>query len=92
MASAVGGKRSARYCYREVLPFTVMVMVECANVGNSTLFKAASDTGMSYMVFVVYSFAVSALSLVPLAFLFHRFLFSFWAFFSFMYLHHNLSN
>lgn len=79
MALAVGNgggvKPSARYCYREVLPFAVMVMVECANVGNSTLFKAASHTGMSYMVFVVYSFAVSALSLVPLAFLFHRFFF-----------------
>ncbi|CAI9111075.1 OLC1v1011210C1 [Oldenlandia corymbosa var. corymbosa] len=72
MAASVAGKSSGRYCYREVLPFAIMVIVECANVGNSTLFKAASDAGASYMVFVVYSFAISVLSLLPLAFLFHR--------------------
>lgn len=62
-----------RYCFREVLPFAAMVLVECANTGNSTLFKAASDQGMSYMVFVVYSFGISAIALIPLAFIFHRF-------------------
>ncbi|KAI5665558.1 hypothetical protein M9H77_15411 [Catharanthus roseus] len=61
-----------RYCFREVLPFAAMVLVECANTGNSTLFKAASDQGMSYMVFVVYSFGISAIALIPLAFIFHR--------------------
>ncbi|XP_059670187.1 WAT1-related protein At5g40230-like [Cornus florida] len=64
--------RGRRFCYREVLPFTLMVMVECANVGSSTLYKAATLKGMSYCVFIVYSYAVSALVLIPLAFFFHR--------------------
>ncbi|KAL3526442.1 hypothetical protein ACH5RR_011098 [Cinchona calisaya] len=67
---AAGGR--GRYCYREVVPFAAMVLVECANVGNSTLFKAASDKGLSYIVFVVYSFGISAIALLPLAFLFNR--------------------
>ncbi|KAM7511448.1 hypothetical protein LguiB_010323 [Lonicera macranthoides] len=67
------GKKQSRYCYREVLPFTAMVVVECSNVGLSTLFKAASTKGMSYRVFIVYSFAISAICLAPLAFLVHRF-------------------
>ncbi|KAA8548068.1 hypothetical protein F0562_004671 [Nyssa sinensis] len=60
------------YCYSEVLPFTAMIMVECVNVGLSTLFKAATLKGMSYCVFIVYSYAISALVLIPLAFIFHR--------------------
>ncbi|KAM7506646.1 hypothetical protein LguiA_017099 [Lonicera macranthoides] len=37
----------AGYCYREVVPFTVMVMAECTNVGLSTIFKAATNEGFT---------------------------------------------
>ncbi|KAL2523371.1 WAT1-related protein [Forsythia ovata] len=62
----------AGYCYREALPFTAMVMVECTNVGLSTIYKAAVSKGLSYHVFMVYSYAISALVLFPLSFIFHR--------------------
>ncbi|KAA8548067.1 hypothetical protein F0562_004672 [Nyssa sinensis] len=54
-----------RYCYRDMLPFTAMVIMECANVGLNTLFKAATMKGMSNHVFVVYAYAVAALVLLP---------------------------
>ncbi|PON47450.1 Plant-drug/metabolite exporter [Parasponia andersonii] len=57
-----------RYCYRDVLPFTAMVSMECINVGLNTLFKAATLRGMSYHVFVVYAYAVAALVLLPAPF------------------------
>ncbi|KAK2996357.1 hypothetical protein RJ639_025827 [Escallonia herrerae] len=62
-----------RFCYREVLPFTAMFLVECTNVGLSTIFKAATDKGLDYHVFMVYSYAISTLVLIPMAFIFHRF-------------------
>ncbi|KAI3452399.1 hypothetical protein Pfo_009064 [Paulownia fortunei] len=62
----------ARYCFREVLPFAAMLTVECTNVGMNTLYKAAVSKGLSYHVFMVYSYAISALILLPLACLFHR--------------------
>ncbi|KAL6960638.1 hypothetical protein U1Q18_038402 [Sarracenia purpurea var. burkii] len=49
-----------------------MVIVEVATVGLSTLFKAAASKGMSYCVFIVYSFAISSLVVALLAF-FYRF-------------------
>ncbi|KAG5527300.1 hypothetical protein RHGRI_028258 [Rhododendron griersonianum] len=61
------------YLDREVLPFLVMVIVEITNVGTSILFKSATKKGMSYLVFMVYSYAVSSLFFMPMAFLFHRF-------------------
>ncbi|CAA2982084.1 WAT1-related At5g40240-like [Olea europaea subsp. europaea] len=61
-----------RYCYSEALPFAAMVMVECTNVGLSTLYKAAVSKGLSYLVFMVYSYAISALLLLPLSYIFHR--------------------
>uniref|UniRef100_A0A5B6Z5Z5 WAT1-related protein n=1 Tax=Davidia involucrata TaxID=16924 RepID=A0A5B6Z5Z5_DAVIN len=64
------GKRE--YCYREVAPFTAMVTVECTNVGLSTLFKAATFKGLSYRVFIVYTFAIATVALSPFALLFHR--------------------
>ncbi|XP_052195208.1 WAT1-related protein At3g28050-like isoform X1 [Diospyros lotus] len=54
-----------KYWYREVLPVTAMVTMECMNVGLNTLFKAATVRGMSHHVFVVYSYAVAALLLLP---------------------------
>lgn len=61
-----------RYGYRDVLPFTAMVTMECINVGLNTLFKAATLKGMSYHVFVVYAYAIAALVLLPAPFFSHR--------------------
>ncbi|KAG6619156.1 hypothetical protein I3843_04G022900 [Carya illinoinensis] len=60
------------YSYRDVLPFTAMVTMECTSVGLTTLFKAATLTGMSYHVFVVYSYAVAAIVLFPAPFISQR--------------------
>lgn len=59
-------------CYRDVLPFTAMVTMECTNVGLNTLFKAATLKGMSYHVFVVYAYAIAAIVLLPAPFISHR--------------------
>ncbi|XWS30335.1 hypothetical protein CRYUN_Cryun24cG0108500 [Craigia yunnanensis] len=59
-----------RYCYKDVLPFTAMVAVECSNVGLNILFKAATLKGMNYYIFITYSYAVGALLLLPLSFIF----------------------
>ncbi|KAI3503408.1 hypothetical protein L1887_31849 [Cichorium endivia] len=56
------------YCYKEVLPFAAMVTMECTNVGLNTLYKAATLRGMSYHVFIVYSYAVAAFLLLPAPF------------------------
>ncbi|KAI3409377.1 XPGI domain-containing protein [Psidium guajava] len=58
-----------RYCYRDVLPFSAMVSMECMNVGLNTLYKAATLRGMSYHVFIVYAYAIAALVLLPAAFI-----------------------
>uniref|UniRef100_A0A2P2IJY7 WAT1-related protein At3g28050-like n=1 Tax=Rhizophora mucronata TaxID=61149 RepID=A0A2P2IJY7_RHIMU len=61
-----------RYCYRDVLPFIVLVAMECINVGLNTLFKAATVKGMSYHVFIVYAYAIAALFLLPAPFVSRR--------------------
>ncbi|XVE67982.1 hypothetical protein DITRI_Ditri09bG0031800 [Diplodiscus trichospermus] len=61
---------SRRYCYKDVLPFMAMVAVECTNVGLNILFKAATLKGMSYYIFITYSYAVGSLLLLPLCFIF----------------------
>ncbi|KAH9790544.1 WAT1-related protein [Citrus sinensis] len=61
-----------RYCCKDVLPFTAMVAMECINVGLNTLFKAATSKGMSHFVFVVYSYGVAALVLLPAPFFSYR--------------------
>ncbi|CAN6574913.1 unnamed protein product [Malus baccata var. baccata] len=61
-----------RSFYRDVLPFTAMVTMECVNVGLNTLFKAATLNGMSYHVFVVYSYSIAAFVLIPAPFVSHR--------------------
>ncbi|XP_004304594.1 PREDICTED: WAT1-related protein At3g28050-like [Fragaria vesca subsp. vesca] len=63
---------AGRSCYRDVLPFTAMVTMESTNVGLNTLFKAATNRGMSYHVFVVYSYSIAALALLPAPFISHR--------------------
>ncbi|XP_043704067.1 uncharacterized protein LOC122654155 [Telopea speciosissima] len=54
---------------RGVMPFAGMVMVECLDVGMTTLSKAAMSRGMSHYVFVFYSNALATLILLPLSFL-----------------------
>lgn len=73
MVDATDNKMApGRYCYKDMLPFVAMVSMECINVGLNTLFKAATLTGMSYHVFVVYSYAVAALVLLPSPFFCNR--------------------
>ncbi|KAF7802859.1 WAT1-related protein [Senna tora] len=60
------------YCYKDFLPFAVMVTMECINVGLNTLFKAATMKGMSHHVFVVYAYSVAAICLLPAQFISKR--------------------
>ncbi|CAO2816561.1 unnamed protein product [Amaranthus hypochondriacus] len=46
-------------------PFSVMILVECVEVGLSTLSKAAMTKGMSNFVFIVYYNALGTLILLP---------------------------
>ncbi|KZV57709.1 hypothetical protein F511_03169 [Dorcoceras hygrometricum] len=73
MARSGGARRnSGSFCYREVLPFTAIVVIECTNVGLNTLYKLATRSGMSRHVFVVYAYAIAALVLLPSPFLSRR--------------------
>ncbi|XP_065637056.1 WAT1-related protein At5g40230 [Quercus suber] len=63
---------ASSYWYKDVLPFSAMVAVECTNVGINTLYKAATLKGLSYYVFAFYSFAIATFVLLPLVFIFHR--------------------
>ncbi|XP_059670191.1 WAT1-related protein At3g28050-like [Cornus florida] len=65
--------RNGRYCYRDVLPFTTLVTMECVTVAVNTLFKAATLRGIiSYHVFIAYAYAIAALLLLPSPFFSHR--------------------
>ncbi|KAI4320453.1 hypothetical protein MLD38_033932 [Melastoma candidum] len=64
MAGEVRGRRMD-FLYKEFLPFSAMVCMECINVGLNTLFKSATLHGMSYHVFVVYAYSIAALVLLP---------------------------
>ncbi|CAA7021075.1 unnamed protein product [Microthlaspi erraticum] len=61
-----------RYFYRDVVPFAAMVLVECVTVGSNTLFKAATLRGLSFYVFVFYTYVVGTLVLLPLSLIFKR--------------------
>ncbi|CAN7136562.1 unnamed protein product [Brassica rapa subsp. narinosa] len=63
-----------RYFNRDVVPFAAMFTVECTTVGANTLYKAASLRGLSFYVFVFYSYLVSTLLLLPLSLIFGRFM------------------
>jgi len=63
------------YYYKDVLPFSAMVAAECTNVGLNTLFKAATLRGLSYYVFIFYSYAIATLLLLPLPFIFRQYVF-----------------
>ncbi|XP_042513477.1 WAT1-related protein At3g28050-like isoform X2 [Macadamia integrifolia] len=56
----------------DAVVFAVMVMVECASIGLTTLSKAAMSGGMSSFIFIMYSYALATLILLPAAFFFHR--------------------
>ncbi|XP_068337058.1 WAT1-related protein At5g40240-like [Pyrus communis] len=47
------------------VPFTAMAIVECAEVGVSTISKVAMAEGMSHFVFIVYYNALGTLLLLP---------------------------
>lgn len=72
MARSGGARYPSSFCYREVLPFTAIVAMECTNVGLNTLYKLATRSGMSRHVFVVYAYAIAALVLLPSPFLSYR--------------------
>ncbi|GER35766.1 nodulin MtN21 /EamA-like transporter family protein [Striga asiatica] len=72
MARGGGAGDHHRYCYRELVPFTALVAMECTNVGLNTLFKFATRHQMSRHVFLVYAYAVAALVLVPSPFFARR--------------------
>lgn len=61
-----------RSCLVGLLPFAAMVMIECLDVGLTTLSKAAMSRGMSNYVFVVYSNALATLILFPSSFIINR--------------------
>ncbi|KAM7512427.1 hypothetical protein LguiB_011302 [Lonicera macranthoides] len=60
------------YCYRDVLPFTALVAIECITVGGNTLYKEATSQGMNYYAFVVYTFLIGSLLLLPYPFFMYR--------------------
>ena len=61
------------YCYMNVVPFCAMVAVQCSSVVVSVLFKAATQRGMSYYVFIFYSYAISTfVLLLPMPVIFSR--------------------
>ncbi|VVB09351.1 unnamed protein product [Arabis nemorensis] len=61
-----------RYFKRDVLPLSAMIAVECTTVGSTTLFKAATLRGLSFYVFVFYSYVVATLVLFTLSLIFGR--------------------
>ncbi|XVF60359.1 hypothetical protein PTKIN_Ptkin08bG0038800 [Pterospermum kingtungense] len=59
--------------YKEVVPCTAMVAVECSNVISNILFKAASlNKGLSYYTFIAYCNVLGTLVFLLLALLFKR--------------------
>ncbi|XVF60363.1 hypothetical protein PTKIN_Ptkin08bG0039200 [Pterospermum kingtungense] len=60
------------YVYKEVLTCIAMVAAECSHVVLSILFKAASLKGLSYYIFIAYSYVLGTLVFLPLAFFFNR--------------------
>ncbi|XP_019456817.1 PREDICTED: WAT1-related protein At5g40240-like isoform X2 [Lupinus angustifolius] len=61
-----------RQCLMEWTPFAAMVIVECLDVGLTTMSKAAMSKGMNHFTFVVYSNALATLILIPSSFFIKR--------------------
>lgn len=57
---------------KEVVSFTAMAAAELAMVGVNTVYKAATFKGLSYSVFVAYTYAIGTLALLPLPIIFGR--------------------
>ena len=53
----------------------MMILAQISEVGLNTMFKAATTSGMSNFVYIVYSNALALCVLLPTTFLYHRFLF-----------------
>ncbi|KAF7128994.1 hypothetical protein RHSIM_Rhsim10G0025800 [Rhododendron simsii] len=51
-------------CCRDVGQFWAIIAMNFTTVGLQTLFKAATNHGMSYLVFIVYAYGVAALVLL----------------------------
>lgn len=49
----------------DVLPFLLMMIVECVEVGTMTSVKAAMNNGMSQLVYVVYNNHLGTIVLFP---------------------------
>ncbi|KAJ0053960.1 hypothetical protein Pint_02663 [Pistacia integerrima] len=58
--------------WQEILLFAATVSLESANVGVNVIYKAATLKGMSYYVFIFYSYAIGTLVLLPVALFFRR--------------------
>lgn len=56
----------------EVIPVSVMVLMEACTVGLTIMTKTVMAKGMSQFVFVVYSNALSSIILLPYSFFFFR--------------------
>ncbi|KAJ0566691.1 putative EamA domain-containing protein [Helianthus annuus] len=63
---------TGRICYKDVLPFTAMVLIECIIVGGNTLFKSATSQPINSYVFTTYVFIVGFFFLIPCAFIVRR--------------------
>ncbi|KAI3419518.1 uncharacterized protein J3R85_013215 [Psidium guajava] len=61
----MGGRE---WCHRELYPFSSVIAVDSITVGVTTLFKSANSRGMSTYVFLVYSYAIASLLLLPAPF------------------------
>ncbi|KAJ4711154.1 WAT1-related protein [Melia azedarach] len=56
----------------ELVPFTLMVIMEGCTIGLTVLAKTAMNGGMSPFVFVVYTNALGSIILLPYSFFYHR--------------------
>ncbi|KAE8717142.1 WAT1-related protein [Hibiscus syriacus] len=65
-------RRWRMYWYKHILPFAAMVAAESGNVVVNILFKASTSKAMmSHYVFITYAYAITALVLFPLPFIFY---------------------
>lgn len=50
---------------KEAVPFVAMVLLECGEVGMTTISKAAMNEGMSNFVFIVYYNTLGIIIFIP---------------------------
>lgn len=63
--------------WREMKGITAMVVVQIASAGLNILFKLAMEDGMNPRVLVAYRLFFATLFMLPMSFIFQRFLFVF---------------